>query len=67
MGTRALASVHTLKLAFTQALVLTHFDLANPIAIETDASDYTIAAMPLFPRSLPMTVTCTQLLFTLVG
>ena len=35
----------TLKLAFTQALVLTHFDPANPIIIETDASDYAITAI----------------------
>ena len=35
----------TFKLAFTQAPVLTHFDPANPIVVETDASDYTIAAI----------------------
>ena len=35
----------TLKLAFTQAPVLTHFDPANPIIVETDASDYAIVAI----------------------
>ena len=35
----------TLKLAFTQAPVLTHFDPANPIVVEMDASDYTNAAI----------------------
>ena len=35
----------TLKLTFTQAPVLTHFDPANPIIMEMDASDYTIAAI----------------------
>ena len=35
----------TLKLTFTQAPVLTHFYLANPIVIEMDASDYAIAAI----------------------
>lgn len=35
----------TLKLAFTQALVLLHFDPANPIIIETDALDYAIVAI----------------------
>ena len=35
----------TLKLAFTQAPVLTHFNPANPIVVETDASDYAIAAI----------------------
>ena len=35
----------TLKLAFTQAPLLTHFNLANPIIVETDASDYTITAI----------------------
>ena len=36
---------NTLKLAFTQAPVLTHFDPANLIVVETDASDYAIAAI----------------------
>ena len=35
----------TLKLAFTLALVLTHFDPAHPIIIRTDASDYAMAAI----------------------
>ena len=35
----------TLKLAFTQALVLTHFDPANLIIVKTDASDYAITAI----------------------
>ena len=35
----------TLKLAFTQAPVLTHFDPANPTVVETDASDYAITAI----------------------
>ena len=37
----------TLKLAFTQALVLTHFNPDSLIVMETDASDYTIAAIIL--------------------
>ena len=36
---------NTLKLTFTCAPVLTHFDAANPIVVETDASDYAIAAI----------------------
>ena len=35
----------TLKLAFTQAPVLTHFDPVNMIVVETNASDYAIAAI----------------------
>ena len=35
----------TLKLAFTQAPVPTHFNPENPIVVETDASDYAIAIM----------------------
>ena len=35
----------TLKLTFTQAPVLTHFDPVNLIVIEMDASDYAIAAI----------------------
>ena len=34
-----------LKLVFTQALVLTHFDPANLIVVEMDASDYAITAI----------------------
>jgi len=33
----------TLKLAFTQAPILAHFNLDNPIVVETDTSDYAIA------------------------
>ena len=36
---------NTLKLALTQAPVLTHFDPANLIIVKTDASDYAIAAI----------------------
>src|SRR6266481_6344187 len=39
------AAFEKLKVAFTQALVLAHFDPANPIVVETDASDYAIAAI----------------------
>src|SRR6266481_6686441 len=39
------AAFEKLKVAFTQAPVLTHFDPANPIVVETDASDYAIAAI----------------------
>ena len=34
-----------LKLAFTKAPILTHFDPNNPIVVETDASDYAVAAI----------------------
>ena len=39
------AAFNMLKLAFTRAPVLAHFDPANPIVVETDASDYAIAAI----------------------
>jgi len=39
------AAFDTLKLAFTRAPVLVHFDPANPIIVEMDASDYAIAAI----------------------
>jgi len=35
----------TLKNAFTQAPILAHFNPDNPIFVETDASDYVIAAI----------------------
>jgi len=35
----------TLKEAFTQAHILVHFNPDNPIVVETDASDYVIAAI----------------------
>ena len=35
----------TLKTAFTQALILVHFNPDNPIVIETDTSEYVIAAI----------------------
>src|SRR5882724_7805478 len=35
----------TLKTAFTQAPILAHFNPDNPIVVETDACDYTIAAI----------------------
>ena len=35
----------TLKKAFTLALVLTHWILDTPIMVETDASDYVLAAI----------------------
>ena len=34
-----------LKNAFSSAPILTHFDPNDPIVVETDASDYAIAAM----------------------
>ena len=39
------AAFEALKDAFTTAPILTHFDPANPIVIETDRSDYAIAAI----------------------
>jgi len=35
----------TLKMAFTQAPILAHFNPDNPIIVETDTSDYAIAAI----------------------
>src|SRR5882724_5753690 len=35
----------TLKTAFTQAPILVHFNPDNPIVVETDASDYVMAAI----------------------
>jgi len=35
----------TLKTAFTQAPILTHFNPDNPVVVETDTSDYAIAAI----------------------
>src|SRR6266481_3505334 len=40
-------SINTLKKAFTMAPVLTHWILDTPIMIETDASDYALAAVQL--------------------
>src|SRR5882724_230173 len=39
------AAFEILKHAFTQAPILAHFNPDNPIIVETDASDYTIAAI----------------------
>jgi len=39
------AAFDMLKLAFTRAPVLAHFDPANLIVVEKDASDYAIAAI----------------------
>src|SRR6266481_6429315 len=39
------AAFEKLKVAFTQAPDLAHFDPANPIVVETNASDYAIAAI----------------------
>ena len=39
------AAFERLKVAFTQAPVLTHFNPANPTVVETDASDYAIATI----------------------
>jgi len=36
-----------LKHAFTTAPILAHFNPDNPIVVETDASDYAIAAINL--------------------
>src|SRR5882724_6009093 len=38
-------ALKTLKTAFTQAPILAHFNPDNPIVVETDASDYAIAAI----------------------
>ena len=39
------SSFEKLKRAFTMALVLTHWILDTPIVVETDASNYTLAAV----------------------
>ena len=44
-GSECQKAFEDLKQAFTTAPVLTHFDPANPIVIETDGSDYAIAAI----------------------
>src|SRR6266481_2133001 len=44
-GPEQLATFENLKLAFTQAPVLSHFNPDNPIVVETDASNYAIAAI----------------------
>src|SRR6266481_5100014 len=44
-GSNQQATFEKLKLAFTQAPVLAHFNPANPIVIETDTSDYALAAI----------------------
>ena len=41
-GSECQKAFEDLKLAFTTAPVLTHFDPANPIVIETDSSDYAV-------------------------
>ena len=43
-GSKCQKAFEDLKQAFTMAPVLTHFNLANTIVIETDSSNYTIAA-----------------------
>lgn len=45
--TKASEAMQKLKLAFTRAPVLTHFDPKRPIVVETDASDYAIAGVLL--------------------
>ncbi len=39
------SAFHTLKKAFTMAPFLTHWLLDTPITVETDASDYALAAV----------------------
>ena len=46
-GSKCQKAFKDLKQAFTMAPVLTHFDPANPIVIETDGSNYAIAAILL--------------------
>ena len=46
-GSECQKAFEDLKLAFTTAPVLTDFDPANPKVIETDGSDYAIAAILL--------------------
>ena len=52
-GPKHQTTFNTLRLAFTKALVLSHLDPANPIVVETDASDYTLEAIisQLSPKS----------------
>ena len=51
------AAFEKLKVAFTQAPVLTHFDPANPIVVETMPP--TMPLLPLFVKSPPRMETCT--------
>src|SRR5882724_10990175 len=44
-GPNHTAAFETLKHAFTQAPILVHFNPDNPIVVETDTSDYAIAAI----------------------
>src|SRR5882724_10349309 len=44
-GSNHTKAFKTLKTAFTQALILAHFNPDNPIVVETDASDYVITAI----------------------
>ena len=44
-GPKHQAVFEKLKLAFTQVPVLAHFNPSNPIVVETDASDYALAAI----------------------
>ena len=39
------AAFEKLKLAFMQALILSHFNPQDPIVVETNASDYTVVAI----------------------
>src|SRR5882724_11425283 len=38
-------AIETIKITFTKAPILVHFNPDNPIMVETDASDYAIAAI----------------------
>jgi RNase H-like domain found in reverse transcriptase len=44
-GDKQQDTVKALKIAFSEALILIHFDPDNPIVVETDASDYAITAI----------------------
>src|SRR5882724_6613787 len=44
-GPDHMKAFETLKTAFTQAPILAHFNPDNPIVVETDTSDYAIAAI----------------------
>jgi len=45
LGPHHTKAFKTLKMAFTQAPILVHFTLDNPIVVETDTSEYVIAVI----------------------
>ena len=44
-GSKALEAFESLKLHFTTAPILAHYDISKPAVVETDASDYAIGAI----------------------